>query len=181
MATFICANPRCGKSFVSRHSTAKFCSQRCSNQANGLARNLGPTPQRYSDEYLITALQALGERLGRTPGKRELVEHIGVHPSTIQHRFGSYTQATLLAGLTPNAQYAPLTQLGERQLIAPSLRFQVLARDGFRCQYCGGTPAQGYVLHVDHKIPRSRDGKTEEQNLITACNLCNSGKSDMAI
>ena len=36
-----------------------------------------------------------------------------------------------------------------------TLRMQVLARDGFRCRYCGATPFQT-ELHADHVIPSTK-------------------------
>jgi hypothetical protein len=58
-----------------------------------------------------------------------------------------------------------------------SLRFKILTRDAFRCQYCGrGAPA--VLLQVDHVIPVSRGGRTTPDNLVTACRDCNLGKSN---
>ena len=48
-------------------------------------------------------------------------------------------------------------------------RRAILARDGFRCQYCGSTRH----LTVDHIIPRSRGGPTSWDNVITSCEPCN--------
>lgn len=53
----------------------------------------------------------------------------------------------------------------------------MLARDGFRCRYCGATPHRVY-LEVDHVIPRAHGGPTTMDNLVTACGSCNVGKSD---
>lgn len=62
------------------------------------------------------------------------------------------------------------------------LRFQILTRDNFTCQYCGRSPMThpGTILHVDHKIPLSHNGSWEESNLITSCKECNLGKGDIA-
>ena len=54
--------------------------------------------------------------------------------------------------------------------------FDILSRDGFRCQYCGSTPADGVKLVVDHIYPISRGGKSEPINLITSCQRCNGCK-----
>ena len=59
----------------------------------------------------------------------------------------------------------------------PSVRMAILARDHFRCRYCGRTPSE-VVLEVDHAIPRALGGSNEVTNLVTACRDCNSGKSD---
>ena len=61
------------------------------------------------------------------------------------------------------------------------LRFKVLERDGFRCTYCGAIPDDGVTLEVDHVIPRASGGTNVVSNLITACNLCNLGKSDVLL
>src|SRR4051812_35667498 len=57
-----------------------------------------------------------------------------------------------------------------------SLRFQILERDGFKCQYCGaGIEGQ---LGVDHIIPTCFGGSSDPTNCITACRKCNTGKRD---
>lgn len=61
-------------------------------------------------------------------------------------------------------------------------RFQVLARDGFRCQYCGAASTdEGIRLEVDHIYPQARGGTDDLDNLITACYPCNRGKAAMVI
>lgn len=63
------------------------------------------------------------------------------------------------------------------------VRFEVLKRDGFRCQYCGRSPKndETVVLHVDHIIPKSRGGAFTKDNLTTACSVCNVGKGNMEL
>lgn len=57
------------------------------------------------------------------------------------------------------------------------LRWNILLRDKFQCQYCGRTPfIHGISLHVDHIKPRVKDGLNTEDNLITSCEDCNIGK-----
>jgi 5-methylcytosine-specific restriction endonuclease McrA len=53
-------------------------------------------------------------------------------------------------------------------------RNNVFRRDNFNCQYCGGERD----LSLDHLIPRSKGGKTNWKNLVTACKTCNSIKGD---
>jgi 5-methylcytosine-specific restriction endonuclease McrA len=48
-------------------------------------------------------------------------------------------------------------------------RRAILARDGFRCQYCGSTRH----LTIDHIVPRSRGGLTSWENVVTSCAPCN--------
>lgn len=61
--------------------------------------------------------------------------------------------------------------------ITPTLRFQVLSRDNFTCQYCGRKPPE-VRLEVDHKDPRANGGSHKKENLTTACVDCNQGKKD---
>lgn len=56
------------------------------------------------------------------------------------------------------------------------LRFEVFKRDGFRCTYCGRAGAD-VVLHVDHVKARANGGLNDPENLTTACQDCNLGKS----
>lgn len=58
-----------------------------------------------------------------------------------------------------------------------SLRFRILTRDDFACQYCGARPPN-VVLEVDHIIPKSKGGQNHTANLVTACYDCNHGKRD---
>jgi len=55
---------------------------------------------------------------------------------------------------------------GDRRRLS---RRAVLARDGYRCQYCGSTRH----LTLDHVIPRSRGGITSWDNVVTSCAPCN--------
>ncbi len=55
---------------------------------------------------------------------------------------------------------------GERRRVS---RRAILARDGFRCQYCG-SPRQ---LTLDHVIPVSRGGTSTWENVVTSCAPCN--------
>lgn len=64
----------------------------------------------------------------------------------------------------------------ERKAISKKLRFEVLKRDAFTCQYCGKQPPDT-VLHLDHIKPVSKGGKNTLLNLVTSCIDCNLGKS----
>lgn len=56
------------------------------------------------------------------------------------------------------------------------LRFEVFERDGYTCRYCGAQPPD-VVLVLDHVLPVKEDGPTTADNLVTACEPCNQGKS----
>ncbi len=66
----------------------------------------------------------------------------------------------------------------QRDLLTPSLRFEILKRDNYTCQICGRTQKEGAKLEVDHIVPVAKGGKTEPDNLQTLCWDCNRGKSD---
>lgn len=56
-------------------------------------------------------------------------------------------------------------------------RVNVYTRDGYCCQYCGHSlPAA--QLTYDHLHPRSRGGRTEWTNIVTACLPCNAKKGN---
>jgi len=61
------------------------------------------------------------------------------------------------------------------------VRFAVLERDGFTCQYCGRGVKDGVKLEVEHLRPRSKGGTNEYINLVTSCQECNLGKSDVLL
>lgn len=67
-----------------------------------------------------------------------------------------------------------------RKNISKKIRFEVLKRDCFKCQYCGVLAADKQ-LHVDHIIPVSKGGSNELLNLVTACVDCNLGKNDRGL
>ncbi len=64
--------------------------------------------------------------------------------------------------------------------VSPSLRFEILHRDKFTCQYCG-RKAPDVQLAVDHIVPFSKGGSCTRDNLTTACVECNAGKADMRL
>ena len=56
-------------------------------------------------------------------------------------------------------------------------RHNVFKRDSFACQYCG----TGSNLTLDHLVPRSKGGKSNWTNLVTACKPCNAKKGDYTL
>jgi hypothetical protein len=65
-----------------------------------------------------------------------------------------------------------------REGISPRVRFQIMRRDGFRCQLCGVTAMQDdVVLEIDHIHPVKDGGTSDEENLWTLCHCCNRGKA----
>ncbi|WP_253188500.1 HNH endonuclease [Leptolyngbya sp. 'hensonii'] len=58
--------------------------------------------------------------------------------------------------------------------LPPVNQREVFRRDNHTCQYCGSTKH----LTLDHIIPRSKGGTHTWDNVVTACEKCNSGKGD---
>lgn len=65
----------------------------------------------------------------------------------------------------------------ERCKLNAGLRWLILRRDNFHCRDCGRGAEDGVKLEVDHILPVSKWGRTEERNLRTTCKDCNRGKA----
>ena len=91
-------------------------------------------------------------------GKAESVE---TGPNFIRSERASYASPVVIR----LNQYVRLPHPDGRRLS----RRAILARDGFRCQYCGNTRQ----LTIDHIIPRSRGGVSSWDNVVTSCAPCN--------
>jgi len=94
-------------------------------------------------------------------------------PSYIKYNDDCVELAIKALGQVPLKRIKKATQEW-RKPIRPKLKFSVLARDNFRCCYCGRKPPE-VVLELDHVIP---GGPTTEENLKTACRECNIGKGN---
>jgi 5-methylcytosine-specific restriction endonuclease McrA len=64
-----------------------------------------------------------------------------------------------------------------QRYISKVLRHAVYDRDGFKCVYCGGIDN----LCIDHKIPVSRGGTRDIDNLVTSCQGCNLEKHNFRL
>lgn len=64
--------------------------------------------------------------------------------------------------------------------ITKKIRFEIFKRDGFKCAYCGKAPPT-VILEVDHIEPKSKGGKDDINNYLTACFDCNRGKRDIPL
>jgi 5-methylcytosine-specific restriction endonuclease McrA len=62
-----------------------------------------------------------------------------------------------------------------RQRRSSSKRNRILARDRYKCQYCG-VKGNDFTLTMDHLLPVSRGGPTSPENLVAACKPCNDRK-----
>ncbi len=52
----------------------------------------------------------------------------------------------------------------------------ILTRDGFMCMYCGE-----HGSTIDHIVPQSQGGANTWENLVCACQSCNSLKADKSL
>jgi 5-methylcytosine-specific restriction endonuclease McrA len=71
----------------------------------------------------------------------------------------------------------------DRKCIKRATRFAIFERDGFRCKYCGVRPGTGndIKLELDHMVPICEGGTNDPGNLVTACNVCNSGTAHFKV
>lgn len=143
----------------------------------------------YPDSALFENIMCLWEHYGRQPRRLELSSL----PSTIsqgpyKRRFKSWINALQQFVTYANSDDIPVPIANGEETVRkssrdPSLRvrFMVLKRDNFRCCACGSSPATspGLHLHVDHIVPWSAGGLTQEGNLQTLCERCNLGKSNV--
>ncbi len=120
---------------------------------------------------------------------------------TYANRFGSWTKAlenfvewanqdtedatSQPLSQTDSSEPAPTDQsniLSAQKKRQPTLRqrFRVLERDRFTYQSCGASPTKNpnVTLEVDHIVPWSRGGPTEDDNLEVKCKQCNLGKGN---
>lgn len=72
---------------------------------------------------------------------------------------------------------------GQRALMTARLRTFIKERDQWTCVSCGASVhiEPNLLLEVDHIMPVSRGGLTQEQNLQTLCWRCNRSKSNKII
>jgi hypothetical protein len=63
-----------------------------------------------------------------------------------------------------------------RARISNKYRISIYTRDEFTCQYCSKQFKQD-ELTIDHIVPAIKGGQNNEENLVTACRLCNGKKS----
>lgn len=99
--------------------------------------------------------------------------------SVVRKYFGSWNNAIISAGLPPRISSHFRIKKDNGQ-INKRLRFSILIRDNFTCQYCG-RKAPEVKLQVDHKTSIKDGGKTIEPNLITSCWECNLGKFSLSL
>ncbi|PRY87957.1 HNH endonuclease [Mongoliibacter ruber] len=90
----------------------------------------------------------------------------------------SHYESLVVRTVTKEFKYPAVIRLNEYKNIPYKgvllNRANLFRRDGNVCQYCGSKKQ----LTIDHVIPKSKGGKTNWANLVTACHRCNVLKGD---
>lgn len=100
----------------------------------------------------------------------EIVPYCGDWESELAEAYRSFHEGQVF-------KRARASGASERSKMSKRVRWFILERDNFRCRACGAT-ADDAKLHVDHIVPVSKGGRTEESNLQVLCAECNLGKFD---
>lgn len=161
--------------------------------------------RRFSDEECFENLLNVWTHYGRQPVYSEMKSPPSeIGPDTYKRRFGGWRKAleafVSRMNQDENSEGRPVFKKEQEEQITHvrvqirrhivavenkhniglGLRYKVLSRDNFKCVRCGRSPATdpNVELHIDHKLPFSKGGKTILENLETKCKECNLGKSN---
>lgn len=115
---------------------------------------------------------------------------------TVEYKFsytsnGGFAQRTFAIPMTEETIVALINALQnkltisaftkeQRALMTNKLRQYIKERDNYTCKLCGNSThiEPNLLLEIDHIIPVTKGGYTEEGNLQTLCWKCNRSKSD---
>ena len=76
--------------------------------------------------------------------------------------------------LTDEVAFPEVPDHHREKAVSPAVRKEVMERDAYRCQRCGGYRD----LHLDHIVPESRGGGSTPANLRVLCAACNLEKGN---
>jgi hypothetical protein len=151
-----------------------------------MARNI-----KYTDEQLFSNLVDVWSHFGRQPRHDDLTSQTSrIAVDSYKRRFGGWRKA--LEAFVRWANEGELSRPSDSsadasvrrapRTVNDRMRFLVMLRDKFKCQYCGRSPAthSDVTLHLDHRKPFSRGGLTDFENLVTSCSKCNLGKGEIS-
>jgi hypothetical protein len=150
-----------------------------------MARNV-----KYADEQLFSNLVDVWSHLGHQPRHDDLTSQTSrISVDSYKRRFGGWRKALeAFVRWANEAELSPpvnkTTDAVVRRVsrgVNDRVRFRVMLRDKFKCQYCGKSPAThtNVILHLDHREPFSQGGSSDFENLVTSCSQCNLGKGEM--
>jgi hypothetical protein len=145
---------------------------------------------KYTDDQLYSNLIDVWSNLGRQPRHADLTSQISrISVDSYKRRFGGWRKALQAfvrwandseVSPPPNASAQTAIRQASRT-VNDRVRFRVMLRDKFKCQYCGRSPATHDVtLHLDHRKPFSEGGASDFENLVTSCSKCNLGKGEIS-
>jgi 5-methylcytosine-specific restriction endonuclease McrA len=117
-------------------------------------------------------LNATYEPLCVVPSRRAVVLVLD-HKAEVLHDTGLVLHSEHLSVAVPSVVRLRTYVKVPYRRRAPLNRRGVFARDGHRCQYCGGAAES-----IDHVVPRSRGGGHTWDNVVAACRPCNVRKRD---
>ncbi len=105
-------------------------------------------------------------------------------------------RAMIRGSVTVVSEYDRIIRSPRRELKLPSVlalkeyvpmerapaftRFNVFLRDEWSCQYCS-KPSKTHDLTFDHVTPRSKGGRTHWENIVAACQPCNTRKGNQLL
>jgi rubredoxin len=178
------ACPHCGSSFL-HHCDVVTSKRKCEDDPNGdvvLIQGLDYWAAEET-EYKVTVRSNF--TMAQNPSRRRgsvviefVCEECDAKPqlAIIQHKGSSYLE---WVDIKPKPEQKPEPEPEiKRKPIKPSLRFEILKRDNYRCQMCGATAKDGATLEIDHIQPVSKGGSNSPDNLQVLCRDCNAGKSN---
>lgn len=117
-------------------------------------------------------LNATYEPLGVVPARRAVVLVLAEKAEVVHHNGEAFRSEHLEIAVPSVIRLRYFVRV-PYQRRAPLSRRAVFLRDGGRCQYCGDKAES-----IDHVIPRSRGGEHTWENVVAACERCNSAKRD---
>jgi 5-methylcytosine-specific restriction endonuclease McrA len=139
--------------------------------------------KKIKDDSLIQDLRSVSAFFGqRTLSVSEYLKHGKYSRKPFLNRWHTWNNAIRFAGLLPNLPPNEKIKSGyKRGKISSRQYLFILKRDHYRCVICGANPASDNgktILHIDHIIPVSKGGSSDNSNLWTLCATCNYNKLD---
>lgn len=121
---------------------------------------------------------------GRSPTDAQLAVLAGATPDQIPELIGELDAAGVFSRTREGVIFSPEMATNpdkfrpgaKRPWVPLPVQRAVWRRDGQRCVYCGSVAGP---FHLDHVMPWSRGGQHTVENMVVACQPCNSAKSDM--
>ncbi len=131
---------------------------------NNLSFRQLPDPYKAHLLCLLLLAARMNNLLPNSPAKLERL--IGATEPLDLSAFADFVDFDVMEKPTRQDRFA-------NRRVPDGMRAAVLVRDGGRCRKC----RRAINLEMDHIIPVSKGGRTEESNLQTLCRRCNRTKS----